>query len=247
MKVPAVFFLRVFLLLSIVDVTFCLLNGAVLYSFFILTFNILISYVISLLAKLFGHYCFIYKFVWYVIAFLMCCVDLFCVLNMNSRFGNGFASIIAGTNLSEAREFLSTFVNIDYVLILLAICLLFCFIPPYYKKIKTYFSIRILSIVWIFLLLFSIYCVLRSPEVWKESVFGKMYMLYESANIPQLSDYEEEQELLIENKAQPSTIVIIIGESFSKSHSSLYGYEKDTQMGIPALLRPGADAAVRLL
>ena len=57
MKVPAVFFLRVFLLLSIVDVTFCLLNGAVLYSFFILTFNILISYVISLLAKLFGHYC----------------------------------------------------------------------------------------------------------------------------------------------------------------------------------------------
>lgn len=48
MKVPAVFFLRVFLLLSIVDVTFCLLNGAVLYSFFILTFNILISYVISL-------------------------------------------------------------------------------------------------------------------------------------------------------------------------------------------------------
>lgn len=228
MKVPAVFFLRVFLLLSIVDVTFCLLNGAVLYSFFILTFNILISYVISLLVKLFGHYCFIYKFVWYVIAFLMCCVDLFCVLNMNSRFGNGFASIIAGTNLSEAREFLSTFVNIDYVLILLAICLLFCFIPLTIKKIKTYFSIRILSIVWIFLLLFSICCVLRSPEVWKESVFGKMYMLYESANIPQLSDYEEEQELLIENKAQPSTIVIIIGESFSKSHSSLYGYEKDT-------------------
>ena len=134
MKVPAVFFLRVFLLLSIVDVTFCLLNGAVLYSFFILTFNILISYVISLLAKLFGHYCFIYKFVWYVIAFLMCCVDLFCVLNMNSRFGNGFASIIAGTNLSEAREFLSTFVNIDYVLILLAICLLFCFIPLTIKK-----------------------------------------------------------------------------------------------------------------
>ena len=43
-----------------------------------------------------------------------------------------------------------------------------------------------------------------------------------------MSDYEKKQDLVIDDDIQPSTIVVIIGESFSKSHSSLYGYGKET-------------------
>ena len=184
-NLPICFFLRIFLLLSIVDVPFCIASGAVFYSCYILAFNLLLSWVLSFCSKFLGRYIRLtYKFILYIILFLMCCIDLFCVLNMNSRFGGGFASIIAGTNMSEAREFLTTFVNFNLILALFAICIAFYSVPIIIGIMKTIINVSFHNVIKALLIITSTCFVLRSPDIWKESLIGKLYLLCESANIP---------------------------------------------------------------
>ncbi len=59
-------------------------------------------------------------------------------------------------------------------------------------------------------------------------LFSKINSFWEMPKVPNLRDLEENPRIEYDKSNLPENVVVIIGESFAKSHSSLYGYEKNT-------------------
>ena len=69
---------------------------------------------------------------------------------------------------------------------------------------------------------------------------GNVYYLLTKEKCPDLRDYRQNPDVICSNDS-PDNIVLVIGESFTKWHSSLYGYEKETN---PLLGRMVADSTL---
>ncbi len=162
--------------------------------------------------------------------------------NFNSKLSASVLYIIFETNKTEASEFISTY--IDYKLIGLYLLFLISFFftlksffytanKPFISKIL---NLNILSYflkgIGICLIFFTVFLIqkrffyeniiLQSIYSYKEYVaFRKGYVSVLSKNINsniKVTNYDKE----------PQTYVIIIGESTSKKHLQLYGYNRET-------------------
>lgn len=67
----------------------------------------------------------------------------------------------------------------------------------------------------------------------------KVYTILNATSPPDLKDYAVHPQLLTLSEKKPKNIVMIIGESFSKTHSSLYGYHKNTNPCLKVLQNNG--------
>ena len=65
-----------------------------------------------------------------------------------------------------------------------------------------------------------------------DTPIGRFYIIFRYNNTilftPDLALYKSNPNLIESTETHPENIVVIIGESFAKTHSSLYGYEKET-------------------
>lgn len=158
-------------------------------------------------------------------SFISYIVEFSCYLTTKAFFSNDFTAIIFGTNAGEAAEFFATYVDKRFLFFLLfsvvmtvllvalgrmaskrpiarLVCLAFiggCFLASIHKA-TCWMDTRILSLL-----------TFRLPE-----------------RSPDLKPYYTAPKLISTAKRHPKNVVMIIGESFAKSHSSLYGYEKPT-------------------
>ena len=69
--------------------------------------------------------------------------------------------------------------------------------------------------------------VFRQPRFIPDCIGGKLYMLAYYRPAPDLSRHRVHAALTRTGTTPPHDIVLIIGESFSRAHSSLYGYGRD--------------------
>ena len=154
-------------------------------------------------------------------------VDLICHLKLKTGFSYDMVGIILATNKQEAGEFVRTFLDFDIVLwFILCVCVILVIyrIADYYSFIG--YKIR-------YLLLFVVIAGYYATLVQKSSNWGRIFflkpLLFMSYELPpSLKQYYSDLNLEVDSTKVPDNICIIIGESFSKGHSSLYGYEKDT-------------------
>ena len=161
-------------------------------------------------------------------AVLMFVVEMFCVIVYGVRINVEFAGIIMGTNLYESYEFL-TFYFSDSMLIggVVLIVLAIALAVKYFNRIP---KINNRHIYRCMALLFAAGCVssVINSDVWKEVYLGKINLFAQVEDIPDLRNYLSNPNLNIEDNKQPQNVVVIIGESFTRRNSSLYGYEKQT-------------------
>ena len=68
----------------------------------------------------------------------------------------------------------------------------------------------------------------RKSENWYGIFLNKIVAFVTYQGPPDLSAYQQELNLCTCASEEPDYVVLIIGESFTKSHSSLYGYDKET-------------------
>lgn len=143
------------------------------------------------------------------------------------------ATILA-TNLDEAQEYLSTYVSVELItLVLFAIAvILLAFYALNRISLKMRFVPRFLLFVF---LLFS--CVISISKYNQIKEF-KIFWLLNSERVPDLRDYMQYPAVVVSEEC-PENIVIILGESFSKSHSSLYGYERPTNPKLGTMFADG--------
>ncbi|MCU6771241.1 Phosphoethanolamine transferase CptA [uncultured Bacteroides sp.] len=223
------FFITVFFMSSIVD----FIGYTQLVSFpkaiFIALHHYFICYILTIILLVLPKYirCF-YKIFVYSLLAINLLIDSVCVFKFHFVFNSDVFGIILGTNKEEVYEFIKTYISIDFILVVLLVFIFFYTLYNILLKVKivinTKVNIILLSVVFISILSF----IFVSSKNFGIVSVTKLYTILNVDVPPNLKDYYVNPSLKIIKKHKPKNIIMIIGESFSKSHSSLYGYEKNT-------------------
>ena len=141
---------------------------------------------------------------------------------------------LRASNPDEIREYLSTYITGGVVLagiaIFAALLLLFSFLRRFS------FASGLCSglVVVAFMSFSSIMTVVN----WDRITALQIFWIFKEADLPDLNEYRQNPELVLSDDA-PENIVLIVGESFSRSNSSLYGYGKSTNPMLESLAESG--------
>ena len=160
-------------------------------------------------------------------------IETFTYIVFDSRFNPAILTLILQTSSQEISEFINiylcTFKSVFIILLLLIFYILF-FRLLYskqtirYKSIKTY-----IFVIGLILIGFSIdYYPLPFPignNTVNELLVSLRFVRDNRQDLDTIEDmFDKIQITQFPNASQSPTIVLIIGESFNKYHSSLYGY-----------------------
>ena len=177
-----------------------------------------------------------YKKILIIIASLVFIVDYFCQSMYGDLFNQYYMTIIMQSNFSELKEFMES-----YVLKKVSLCSFVIFIIFF---IGIYNIVKLLSChirkkmqyAALIGVIIGIVLSIRNPLIYKDVFIGKIINILQFEIVPDLKDYLTYPTGDFYKKNRPSNIVMIIGESFSKSHSSLYGYNKITNPYLQTLV-----------
>ena len=153
-------------------------------------------------------------------------VEASCLIAINSVFTNDMVSIILATNIGESKEFISTYFSLKILVVWIIIILFFaaCLInKAALNKMGRYAANVVIPIVFMCVL----YLGFKGTQSFSLKIYDKVLSFVKFEAPPDLRSYQEFNKYSALNDT-PEYVVMIIGESFSKYHSSLYGYEKDT-------------------
>lgn len=190
---------------------------------------------LSLLGKRAGA---VYSWVVTVFYALWSAIDVFCMLKYNTQFKEQYSEIILQSNPAEMKEFAGVYLTYD---IFLSVAALWGLAAMVYFIVKKYASVssNAAKATCIALIVAAIASIAYRPDHIYETPIGKTYR-FKYPYIPDLHDYLTHPEVTLTGE-QPAKIVVIIGESFTKTHSSLYGYDKPTN---PRLGKLAADSSL---
>ena len=221
------FFLVLFLLASSVNFIDRFSNIGLSSAIYWSLFGWAESYLLCLLIPLFkSRYATVYKTLLLAVGIINFITDVI-IAKISSCEFNEFVGLILGTNASEITEFFAHYVSLTSVLLILggAICLAVVYYLLGYVR-----SNKIITLAGFCILIGSLPMIFRDTYHHYENIFvGKIYTIINeyNKNDHQLEDFFADPSLTT-TRRMPDNIVVVIGESFAKDFSSLYGYEKET-------------------
>lgn len=193
------------------------------YAAYLAMMYYIISFLVVAVIDSLGHIAKILKPIFLVVSTLLCFINLYCVTTYGCLLSNDFVQIIGGTNIDEATEFFSTYISWEEVILFLLIIFLSIFVAfllPKTQRLK-------LGKTWMaacVLLLFSIVAIWHNSGIIKEEFIDKERWNFSFDEVVDLSKHPTYPNIAESDSIHPKQIVIILGESFSSNHSSLYGY-----------------------
>lgn len=234
------FFILCLLISSITEVIGFALFESFPKGIFIALHHYIICYFLTLLAFSFkGIYRSILKIVIELLLGLNFLIDLVCVYSFHFTFDQEVPAIILGTNSNEATEFMHMFLPISLWMILAISSI---GIIGFYKLLK-HLNIQLgrntqyLGTGLVFAC-FVTTTALHSKN-WGNISITKVIAFANATSPPQLNEYQIHPKLKTINSKQPAYVVMIVGESFAKSHSSLYGYNQPTNPNLDSIRQTG--------
>lgn len=179
-----------------------------------------------------------------ILLFFNCLVDLGCYLIYESPFTNDLAGVLLVTNLEESAAFISSFLNLKLILWMVGTLGGSIFLGWFARWLIKRLSgaklwiktvIRFLAswiIVWS-----MIQCLFLTDKtsIATNNIVGKMVALL-TINVGH-EVVLQHPELILDQTDVPEKIVVIIGESHSRSHSQLYGYPRENQPRLSVLAK----------
>ena len=174
------------------------------------------------------------KYIIVVLLLLLCLTETFIYLNFNSRFNPNILTLIIQTTYNEANEFIDTFILQLYPLLVLVVLLILSVFVIYIVSNTKAFTIKIsknikLSLLTIALFMSFIVKMLPLPfpigENTIECFFESSRFVYNTADeVSMMKRMVDKINVKTVEGEETPVIVFVIGESFNKHHSSLYGY-----------------------
>ena len=219
------FFALLFLLLGVPDIYSLL----VLHSFlplFKTSFAFFSCYILALpVVYLPGLWRKVYKTILLIISSIFFTVDIYLLLLYGDTFSlinKDAVAAVLGTNPTETVEYISTYFAVDkLLLIVMLLSILYCVA---YRMRKLQLTSRFFMFLLLVFLFVSAVVTMKNYDKIKESNF---YYLLTREECPDLREYRQNPAVLC-NGERVDNIVLLIGESYSKFQSSLYGYGKET-------------------
>lgn len=153
-------------------------------------------------------------------------VNVICVHKFKALFTGDYFSAAKETNAREIEEFFETYISpIDLILWCIPFILLYYIII----RFKSHFNIRRKLTKWTFALslVFSGICFFHHYGM-IQSMFSNWTQTME--DVVDLRKHIKPIPALTANSSLPDNVILIIGESYSKKHSQLYGYSRETNV-----------------
>lgn len=160
---------------------------------------------------------------WCVIVGFLNLVELYLYFNFSTFFNWDCLMLIINSNATEAAGFLANFFNVRVLLLffmypLAGIC--FLLVPKRF----------VLYAASCFLICITVWGLTYSPQttLYPESCMQRLdYWLLAFINNSRKIDFDKiNQNIHAENKEKDAVYVLVIGESHSRRHSSIYGYSR---------------------
>lgn len=220
------FFLTLFLINYIPDLCIFIVPGPPDYIFYFAFYSYITTYVIVLISNI---NLFIGKIVKPIILagyIIFALVNLYCIIFLHCRLSHDIIQIIIGTNFVEVIEYFETYINYKLILgggIITAIIIIF-FVFMKRMRLNSYSS-KISFCMFGFLLLSWIVVENLNSAIKKDLSYG---WLFNVDDIIDVKMHPTNPKLEFNGGNSSSNIIVIFGESFAPSHSSLYGYDKIT-------------------
>ena len=162
------------------------------------------------------------------LAAILFAVNFYCNFVLDFLFDADIAMLIMGTDVHETKEFASALLPTWIILAVLGVYVFFIALWWISKRHRLNLGKKT---SWIALGVLFI-CAILSIRNWRAWEDGPLKLIEELSNIESSDDlqsYYTHPDITIIDKSQmPANVVLIIGESFARVHSSLYGYDKPT-------------------
>lgn len=209
--------------------------------FCVVSLSALIAVVASISISLFQHKrirtALLYLFCIFCWVFIL--TDYFLLIKFGLVMNENIMGIIFETTTREIQNFLNTYFVWYYCVGIIVGCILINAgliifaknIPSYFRRVIAVFSCAGIAVLGFLIYHYTIYHEgLSIPQYMSSSRFLYSYQLMKN-ELPSMNELLEKNEKVeasfIRGSAHPN-IVLVIGESFSKYHCNLYGYEKKT-------------------
>lgn len=192
------------------------------YSFLYLLLYFGVAYLCTFIVDFYSKWRKGLKVIFFLIVSLYTILNVYCLYTYRTRLTYNFIEIIAATNWDETREYLQMYVGFkQYAIIFFGFLILWVlfFISNRLSgkfQINLYFTEILVSM--------SICSIFINPTLKDEFVTWN----FNFEDVADLRKYMSDPALTYDIDSLPQYIVLILGESHAKSHSSLYGYEKIT-------------------
>lgn len=236
-------FLLLFLLIVIPDIIEAFFENNIKLVIYILLHGFFVSYILiaiyEMLPSILKN---VFLFLLLGVISLLFSVSVFCLFMYQCGLNESIVSIIVATNKNEVFEFFSIYRESIYCMALLGVLVIIAFIFLFLRKPVVTEKRKICRpgfFEYILVIVLIIGCALsiKNLKLWNNELFGKIF-LFNSLKTVSLRDYQKTIPLLLDEDL-PTRVVIIMGESFSRDHSSLYGYTKQTNPHLMKLINKG--------
>ena len=156
--------------------------------------------------------------------------NFYCSFYLHNLFDDDVALLIMETDPKEAKEFLTSMVPLWMILTLTGV---FLFLLLFWQIIKRY-NLKLNLGKKAALIAMGITCICLAGNmyrwgIWRYGPIAPFVEFSQHENPSDLRDYFSHPRLTFDDDCElPADVVLIIGESFGSSHSSIYGYDKLT-------------------
>ena len=173
---------------------------------------------------------------------LLMLVQLFCAIRLNEIVYASHIVLILNSNTQESSEFISTFVDHRFILMVSVLVLVIIAIYQVARLVKSRINSTTITLIITVICLTGV-ATTTYFGIWRECCVGRA--VCSLVSLPSFEKYElaESQDPfdIRETHSLHPNIILIIGESFDKGHSNLYGYTKQTN---PLLFGRYADSTL---
>ena len=221
-------FLSLVILSSVADVVAWFLYKEPVFAVYLGLHSYLMCYVIALIYSTIRNKYLrkTYTIVFISLGIISCFIDIVCHNTLHIGFTMDLVSTIMGTNPTESFEFAKTFFSVEVCLLFIGVLFLLGTIFNFRSSIDklgeklTFFCLLVL-------LVGTTVIFLKKSQNWDGVYLYKIKTFFSYSAPKDLKQYLQNPSIDKESYG-PQNVVLIIGESFSKYHSSLYGYAKNT-------------------
>lgn len=225
------FFLLLFFVFGLINSFGYVLFNSLEKTFGILCHHFLLTYLLTMVySYLNGKVRIIYRTVILVLMSLSLIIDLACVNAFHYTYTRDTVSVLLGTNTTEIKEMWDTYFSFSILFqTILMVAVAYCVYRLMLLLVKHKREI-ILKVAMLALLVdvVGFIYISRTWSAWRYISITRFFLIQRAVDSPDLHQYLHHPKFKYLSQRPLPNIVLIIGESFSKSHSSLYGYEKNT-------------------
>lgn len=210
------------------------------YAIYILCGYFVATYLLSLLICLTGKvgtYAIMPFFL--LLSPILSLFNLFCLTTYRTLITPNIIEIIAGTNINEAQDFITSQVSTAQIITFLATIVIIQVVFFAWEKGVKKRQYRNIAITGICFVCISAILSLHNPSAMKEIFYCSSIGTIKIEEAVSLKDHPHHTDVADATKSHPTKIVVILGESFAKKYSSLYGYEKETNPKLKRLANGG--------